>query len=184
MNVGTFLLDLNKIGLMKKTSFILMMLASVLILTSMSQCNRDNRLLRYSPVAAEIDGVLYYSGEYEYDRIIIQDNPYSLEHINRDSCFAMSIDRRIFSDGGDGADLHISVDEKVPLEMHRKYPLGVEGGSMAYIMDAASTGGYVLFTELKHEGVSGVFEFTAKDEAGAVVRVTNGTFENILTSID
>ena len=42
---------------------------------------------------------------------------------------------------------------------------------------------YVLFTELKPEGVSGVFEFTAEDEAGAVVRVTNGTFENILTSI-
>ena len=123
-------------------------------------------------------------GNHEFtSRFILGSGKYSLELINRDSCFAMSIDRRIFSDGGDGADLHISVDEKVPLELHRKYPLGVEGGSMAYIMDAASTGGYVLFTELKPEGVSGVFEFTAEDEAGAVVRVTNGTFENILTSI-
>lgn len=156
------------------------MAATAVILMAAPECRHDDRLLRYSPVAAELDGELYYSGEYVYPKFVNADQ--SFIFIQEPAGFHVSIERRIFSDSGAEALLAIYVDESVPFALHTRYPLGSEN-NWARIKGCTSTEGYVVFTEKRDDGLSGVFEFEASDsETGAVVSVTNGTFVNLWTT--
>ena len=156
------------------SAFVSLMTATAVILMAVPECRHDDRLLRYSPVAAEIDGELYYSGEYVYPTIVNHDRSFIFRQ--EENGFYVYIERLIYSDSGVETPLEICIDEDVPFALHTKYPLGSEN-NWARAKGCTSTEGYVVFTEKRNDGLSGVFEFEASDgETGAGVSVTNGTF--------
>lgn len=159
----------------------LAMMAVVMLLASVvSGClpviRPDNRL-RYSPVAAEVNGVLYSSGEFEYPSA--EWHP-SFEFVYDEKRFAVTIERSIFSDVGEEAALYIHVSEDAPFELNKKYLIEEDNRNYCSINDIYSVDGYVLFTGLHDDSLSGIFEFTAVDEAtGETIEVRNGIFENL-----
>ena len=74
------------------------MTATAVILMAVPECRHDDRLLRYSPVAAEIDGELYYSGEYVYPTIVNHDRSFIFRQ--EENGFYVYIERLIYSDSG------------------------------------------------------------------------------------
>ena len=78
------------------------MTATAVILMAVPECRHDDRLLRYSPVAAEIDGELYYSGEYVYPTIVNHDRSF----IFRQEENGYEISSRVGEQLGPGQGLH------------------------------------------------------------------------------
>lgn len=167
--------------LMKKKLFIPLLLASAVLLFSMSGCKYYyDRPLRYSPVAARLDGVLYYDGEMDYSEWEYNQKDYKFGL--DESGFRAQILRRIYSES-DTVSLFIYVDEEVPFKLYEKYYFQSEpdSGNYARVGSMVSTDGYILFTEHTSDGISGVFEFSAVDKGddSVEIEVTDGIFENL-----
>lgn len=174
-----------------------LLMASFILLTSMSECKQGDVPLveytRHSPINAEINGVLFTSGDYTYHAW--GGNPFGF--VKFDDRFGFDILRDIVS-GDDEVTLQISIGEEIPFELNKKYSIdsfnshkfgkiSFTENSVAYTF--ISSEGYIIFTECKggEDGtssyvLSGRFEFTAVDsEKNLTITVTNGTFENIWT---
>lgn len=174
-----------------------LLMTSFVILTSMSECEQGNVPLleytRYSSINAEINGVLFTSGDYTYRAW--GGNPFGF--VKFDDRFGFDILRDIVS-GDDEVTLQISIGEDSSFELNKKYSLDSFGshkfGKISFTENGVaynfiSNEGYIIFTECKggEDGtssyiLSGCFEFTAVDsEKDLTITVTNGTFENIWT---
>ncbi len=175
-----------------KYRFIPMLIASLILLTSMSECKDGDVLFinhtEYSPINAEIDGVLYTSGDYTY--LNWGGSPFELS--KKENEFSFSFYRDIHSENH-GVYISISFSKSEPFELNKKYDLGEGCGKIYYFRDGNERvsypmiEGHIIFTECtgneeNYYIVSGTFEFTAKDSGNdRIVKVTNGTFENLWT---
>lgn len=170
-----------------KRSFIPLLLASVIILTSMSDCvKEEDRGL----VSLDLDGRTYSRQEpIFYFRELMYAN-FRLE----ETSFLFTISETFPPYEGDEFEhfiLSLSLNEDEPFELYRRYPLGEDNsGRISLVVPTgvdsgtsvsfSSQDGYVEFTEYDGEELSGKFEFTAVNhETDSIVYVTNGVFENI-----
>ena len=167
-----------------RKSILFLLLASVVILTSMSDCVGNIR---------------------EQFNMNLNDVPYRFFSINSyptggisrpvflqmDEGFIFKIRRDLESADGQSVNLSLSIVSDEPFELHRQYPFDdsqaelivpiPEGdGSVLGYFFQNTPGGYVEFTEYDEVCLSGRFEFTAvNSELDSVIYVTGGTFDDV-----
>lgn len=180
-----------------KFRIIPLLVSCFLLLTSMSECKSGDvpfiEFTRYSPICAELNGVMFTSGDYTY--LTWGGSQFNLTKFENE--FWFSFYRDIASEK-DEVTIQISLHENAPFELNKKYRLdsldNLKFGKISFTENGVaynfiSTEGYIVFTEclggedgIGSYNVSGYFEFTAVDsEKGLSITVTNGTFENIWT---
>ena len=177
-----------------KHRIIPLLISCFVILTSMSECQKGEiwflNYVDYSPINAELNGVLFTSGYYKYSGWCMSPFCFTTDY---ETGFYFSFDRDIVS-GDDKALISLFMRETTPFELNRKYELGTEktkGATVSFKKNGvsyvfSSIEGYIVFTECKRgsagHSLSGYFEFTAvNEELGMTISVTNGTFENLWT---
>jgi len=187
---------------MRHKSYILLLLASVIILTSMSECkfSLTRQAVEHSYVEAEVNGELFSATIEEPFLMISGPTIYLYQSSRVENEFAFSLACWIESaDGNDGISINIFVDDVWPVELDRRYEFipGIRTDDSAgasfiyqsYYEDGRDEpfsfndckGGYVIFNEVEDSGyhapLSGTFEFTAYDPVhDSTVVVTNGKF--------
>lgn len=170
---------------MRKSCFALL-LASLLILTSMSDCRKENFLgsTDYRPFSALVDGILYFSGE-EYIRR--NETPYVIG--TSDDGFTVSMYRITYADEGKWCWFMLT------LKLSGQFSVGSEflfnssetdNLGCVELMDGQSrvkyrvADGKIKFTGKEGTHYFGEFEIRAIDKnAGNEIRVSEGRFENI-----
>lgn len=184
---------------MKIRCMIPLLLASVVVLTSMSHCRKENPGPASNRVWARIDGVMYGRGSDSYTsgrRPVLTGS---------DDGFNFYLSTTLLPAGVENADelrnnevtLKLYVRGTSAVELNRPYPLGGsdgdhglvnkivwevdEFGSAGRNYDFVSTEGMVVFTARSADSVSGTFEFTAvRADTGDALKVEDGVFENLL----
>ena len=174
-----------------KHRIIPLLISCFVILTSMSECKKGEVLflthVEYSPINAELNGVLFTSGDYVYRNW--GGSPF--DFVDDESEFYFSFYRYIASED-DEVRISLFMHETTPFELNKKYELSSEEAKRATISFKEngvdyrfrSIEGYIVFTECKRGDtsciMSGYFEFTAVDSNnGLTLEVTNGIFENL-----
>jgi len=139
--------------------------STVIILTSLSECQNPFSTMADSPISAEINGVLYSSPGHKTM------HPYSWPTCTPTE---LSLWRLLYSEDGGEAVIHIII--KDTLVINKKYTNArfMLGGS--YLEDNP---GVVELTDIKEHRISGKFEFIAKNpETGEIdYKITNGKFD-------
>lgn len=187
---------------MKHKSYILLLLASVVILTSMSECKFSlaRRAVEHSYVEAEVNGELFSATIEESFHMTVGPTIYLYQSSRVENEFSFNLGCWIESvDGDDGISINIFVSDVWPVEIDRRYEFvpGVRTDDSAgawfiyqsYYEDGRDEpfsfddckGGYVIFNEVGdggyHAPLSGTFEFTAYDPVhDSTVVVKNGKF--------
>ena len=174
---------------MKHKSYIFLLLASVIVLTSMSECDKEN----WERINAKLNGVLYSHSSMNFHHTGGKDFPVLLL---TDDGFSFEISRTLSSTDGQRVDFQLSMDWDEPFELNRRYPFDEQGNSQAalwvempdgengsWVYCFSSTpGGYVEFTEYggDYGDLFGRFEFTAMNsKLDSTIYVADGTFENL-----
>ncbi len=172
-----------------RKSILFLLLASVIILTSMSQCYKEN----WERIDVELNGVPYHYSSMNFHHTGGKDFPIFRR---TDEGFSFEIRRNLWSADEQFVNFELLMDCDEPFKLYRQYPfdeqgknegviLGnflVEEGSNKRIYKSFSSvpGGYVEFTEYDGDCLSGRFEFTAvNSELDSVIYVTSGAFENL-----
>lgn len=176
-----------------------LLLASVMVLTSMSQCRKEDPGQVSNRVQARIDGIMYGRGNESYTsgrRPVLTGS---------EEGFRFQFSTTLYPAGVEDTDelrreevtLKLYVRGTSAIELDRSYPLGGsdgdhglinrivwevdESGSSGRNYDFVSTEGSVVFTARSERSVSGTFEFTAvRADTGDAVKVEDGVFENLL----
>lgn len=176
-----------------------LLLASVMVLTSMSQCRKEDPGQASNRVQARIDGVMYGRGNESYTsgrRPVLTGS---------EEGFNFHLSTTLLPAGVEDSDelrnrsvtLVLHVRENSAVELNRPYTLDGSGdyigqinktvweedefGSSGRNCDFVSTEGSVVFTARSERSVSGTFEFTAvRADTGDAVKVEDGVFENLL----
>lgn len=177
---------------MKKNAFAII-IASLIICTSLSQCHELFHPTDYSPVSAFINGEYYKSEDY-YTR----DRFYGATELHyTDTCFRFCF-RRVISSKNRSCNIYMRVYSDSPLKENIKYQLfqydlmdlahfSYYDSDLDKIVDITAYSGSVEFTDiLRNEsetlpiGLSGNFEFQAINPITKdTVYVTDGAFENV-----
>ena len=170
-----------------KRSFIPLLLASVIILTSMSECDKEN----WERVNVKLNGVQYGYSSMNFHHTGGKDFP--VLQLTDDG-FSFEISRTLSSADGQTVQFQLSMDCDEPFELYHPYPFNQQGNSQASLLVWVPDGenefigyhfsntsdGYVEFTEYDEVCLSGRFEFTAvNSELDSVIYVTSGTFEDV-----
>ena len=170
-----------------RKSILFLLLASVIILTSMSQCYKEN----WERIDVELNGVPYHHSSMNF---YPTGGRYQPVFRRTDEGFSFEIRRNLGSEYGPSVTLSLSIVCDEPFVLHRQYPFDGQGDSQAELIvtipagDGSvlgyffqnTPGGHVAFTEYDGDCLSGRFEFTAvNSELDSVICVTNGTFENV-----
>ena len=170
-----------------RKSILFLLLASVVILSSMSDCVGNIR----EQFNMNLNDVPYrFSAMNSYPTGGIS-RPVFLQ---MDEGFIFKIRRDLESADGQSVNLSLSIVCDEPFELHRQYPFDGQGDSQAELIvpipdgDGGvlgyffqnTPGGYVEFTEYDEVCLAGRFEFTAvNSELDSVIYVTSGTFDDV-----
>ena len=170
-----------------RKSILFLLLASVIILTSMSQCYKEN----WERIDVELNGVPYHHSSMNF---YPTGGRYQPVFRRTDEGFIFKIRRDLESADEQSVNLSLSIVCDEPFELHRQYPFDGQGDSQAELIvpipdgDGGvlgyffqnTPGGYVEFTEYDEVCLSGRFEFTAvNSELDSVIYVTGGTFDDV-----
>ena len=172
-----------------KRSFIPLLLASVIILTSMSECDKEN----WERVNVKLNGVQYGYSSMNFHHTGGKDFP--VLQLTDDG-FSFEISRTLSSADGQTVQFQLSMDCDEPFELYHPYPFEQQGNSQASLLVWVPDGenefigyhfsntsdGYVEFTEYAgdHSNLFGRFEFTAvNSELDSTIYVSDGIFENL-----
>jgi len=177
-----------------KRSFIPLLLASVIILTSMSECDFKKSFSPYrwedSYVSAEVNGESYISTPGEVLHLSMFAPTVRLDESETgDDGFLFLLNREIFSQE-DTVYVRIKYENSDNVELNRRYELPGESDNNAKLSVASSqnagltsyydfnaTDGYFMITEKQGGLFAGIFEFNAYcPELDKTVSITNGTF--------
>ena len=170
---------------MKHKSYIFLLLASVIILTSMSECkfSLNPWSIEHSYVTAELNGRHYVSTVAEAFGGAGRREPTLRVYLN-DEYFYFRVERQLFS-GENSVWLGINYEYPSQLEPNKKYDLMEDDITnnrphvTASGYDFYLTEGSLMFTSYVDEShYAGTFEFTAyNEELDSTIVATNGTFE-------
>lgn len=177
-----------------KRSFIPLLLASLIILTSMSECDFKKSFSPYrwedSYVSAEVNGESYISTPGEVLHLSMFAPTVRLDESETgDDGFLFLLNREIFSQE-DTVYVRIRYENFGNVELNRRYELPGESDNSAKLSVASpqnvgltsyydfdATDGYFMITEKQGGLFAGIFEFNAYcPELDETVSVTNGTF--------
>ena len=180
-----------------KHSFAPLLMTSVIILTSLSDCDPDDGHnpydpIFYTPISAEINGILYsdiYEGKYEVTDLdsnrCISTSPHAFYRINYDNKF-LYFDiraRKLTSESGDTLFLGLySQTNNTGFALNSKYKLDAGFGWYDFETNLFSwydsTDGWIQFTTIGRKRIGGRFEFIVKDPKtdSILFDINNGMF--------
>ena len=149
-----------------KYSFIPLLAATVVILTSLSECNTEVD----SPVSAKINGVLYSSPDHE------DVSTYSWAQYTGKT-FLMA--REIYSESGNRLHIKFMVEDDTLLMHHKYTDASIHLGGFG----PECVSGWIEFLGLsngKHRNIYGIFEFEVRDpDSGQILYDVNEGFFSV-----
>ena len=167
-----------------RKSILFLLLASVIILTSMSQCYKED----WERIDVELNWVPYHHSSMNF---YPTGGRYQPVFRRTDEGFSFEIRRNLSSEYGPSVTLSLSMDCDEPFKLYRQYPFDEQGKNEGVILGSflveegsdkrtyeiksfsSVPGGYVEFTEYDEVCLSGRFEFTAvNSELDSVIYVT------------
>lgn len=178
-----------------KHSFVPLLITSVIILTSLSDCDPDDghdpyNPIFYTPISAEINGILYSDVYVKlYERTDFDDSGFL--HNPSEVLFGMKYGnayfklegRKVTSESGDTLFLSLcSQRDRAKFDLNSKHKL--EASILRYdhktklLTNYDSTDGWIQFTTIGHSRVGGRFEFIIKDPKtdSVLFDINNGIF--------
>lgn len=174
-----------------RKSILFLLLASVIILTSMSQCYKEN----WERIDVELNGVPYHHSSMNF---YPTGGRYQPVFRRTDEGFSFEIRRNLWSADEQFVNFELLMDCDEPFKLYRQYPFDEQGKNEGVILGSFLVeegsdkrtyeiksfsnvpGGYVEFTEYDEVCLAGRFEFTAvNSELDSVIYVTSGTFDDV-----
>ena len=163
-----------------KYSSISLIIATSVILTSMSDCEATYKV--HAPVSIEIDGVPYRSDYVEQDRWWTVGNVDIAEfNISENGFSFKTCYRELISESADTIFIRLQAHEEfddIDFQWNTQYPIRADLYTGDYEANDI-TDGWIKFISVRNDRVSGNFEFTVTnpDTGEAIYYVKNGEFD-------